>query len=236
PITIVRNAVLMIKSKLEKKKLDKKELINYVDKAAEGAKRELDLVETLLSATKVESNRIQMTLTKHNLDKFIENAIDAHQHFADEKKLKVKYNKPKKDIFVYADKTRFQEVIDNLVSNAIKYTFDKGVEINAKEEGDNVKVAVKDHGIGISKEDMRKLGRKFYRAKQHIPNKTDKEGNKIVRPGGTGLGLYVAFNLMSLMNGNIEVESEVGKGSTFTVTIPKFKGQEDKQVDQTFEY
>lgn len=235
PITIVRNALLVLQSKLEeKKKPSVKVMKEYVEKAVEGAKRELDLVETLLSATKVESNRIQMTLTKIDAIDIVEDAIYAHQHFADEKKLKIVFKKPKKDIFVYADKTRIQEVADNLLSNAIKYTMQGDVKIEIHEKDKKVHIAFIDKGIGISKEDQKNLGKKFFRAKQHL-NRKDGNGDGVVRPGGTGLGLYVSFNLMKLMGGKVNVESEVGKGSTFTIIAVKHTGQEDKHVDQTFD-
>ncbi|MBN1332041.1 hypothetical protein JW978_04120 [Candidatus Dojkabacteria bacterium] len=236
PITIVRNSLMILQSKIKKKeKITESELANYIEKASEGAKRELDLVETLLSATKVESNRIQLLLTQLDANQVVENAIEAHEHFAKEKDVKIVYTKPKKETLIYADKTRFQEVIDNLVSNAIKYTLEGEVTVEITENDKNVLFTVTDEGIGIAKEDMKYLGKKFFRAKQHIPTSKGADGNGVVRPGGTGLGLYVAFNLMKLMNGKIDVKSEIGKGSTFTATIPKFIGQEDRQFDQTFE-
>jgi two-component system phosphate regulon sensor histidine kinase PhoR len=83
-----------------------------------------------------------------------------------------------------------------------------------------------DTGHGISAEDLPKLGQKFYRAGNYI-NADVKVGDKveIVRPGGTGLGLFVTFNLIRKMGGDIRVESEVGKGSKFIFTLPIYKSQ-----------
>lgn len=123
--------------------------------------------------------------------------------------------------------------MDNFLSNALKYTQEGTVEITPSIENDMGCVAVKDSGIGISKEDLQHLGKKFFRAKQYIKESTNPT-QKVVRPGGTGLGLYVVFELIKLMRGTKKIESEVGKGSTFTFCIPIYDGQPDKHFDQTF--
>jgi len=137
-------------------------------------------------------------------------------------------------VWGYADRTRIQEVMDNLLSNAIKYTLRGEVNIDIKTEKNNVYIAVQDTGMGIHKEDIPNLGKKFFRARQYIKSDKGQTGG-VVRPGGTGLGLYVSFNLVELMGGKIKIDSELGKGSTFTFNVPLFKGQADKHIDQTFE-
>lgn len=80
-----------------------------------------------------------------------------------------------------------------------------------------------DTGKGILRDDIPKLGQKFYRLNNYIESS---KGDKVdvIRPGGTGLGLYVAFNLVKKMGGNISVQSELGKGSAFSFSLPRFKG------------
>jgi len=236
PITIVRNALLLLHSKLSKgQTLPKEKILDYVDKAIESSRREIDLVETLLSATKVESNRVQLTLNKIDLLDVIYDGMEAHKNFAKDRAIEVKYDKPKEEFWGYADRTRIQEIMDNLLSNAIKYTPKGHVEITIKETSDDyTAISITDTGMGIHPEDIRHLGKKFYRAKQYLNNKNGSKNN-VVRPGGTGLGLYVSFNLAKLMNGRIVVKSELGKGSTFAIYIPKFTGQKEKYVDQVFE-
>lgn len=81
-----------------------------------------------------------------------------------------------------------------------------------------------DTGSGISDVDLKKLGQKFYRVNTYLGNNQNTE-MQIVRPGGTGLGLYVTFNLVKLMHGEIKVESELGKGTRFIVIVPTYIDQ-----------
>src|SRR5262249_33991502 len=152
---------------------------------------------------------------------------------AEQKGLKLDYTPPAGDIFTYADRTRTQEVVDNFLSNAVKYT-DKGtIKVDVWKDGSFGWIRVKDSGIGISEDDLKNLGKKFFRAKQYTPGGVTKEAN-IVRPGGTGLGLYVTFDLIRIMGGTLYINSKIGDGSSFTFSLPLHAGQPDKQVDQTF--
>lgn len=93
-----------------------------------------------------------------------------------------------------------------------------------------VKVSVVDTGKGIAKEEIPKLGQKFHRIDNYLESN---ESLDIVRPGGTGLGLYVTFKLVELMGGKIWVESELGVGSKFIFTLPIYKGQTNGKVDSS---
>jgi signal transduction histidine kinase len=83
----------------------------------------------------------------------------------------------------------------------------------------------------MTQEDVSKLGQKFFRTGNYIQSKESDEFD-IVRPGGTGLGLYVTFSLIKKMGGEIQVDSKLGEGSTFTFTLPKYRGQQvEKKCD-----
>lgn len=234
PITIVRNALLFLQSKLQAGGVvERPKLVEYVDKAVESSRREINLVETLLSATKIDANRIQLNLTKIDMLDVINDSLDGLKPSADEKALEIKYVKPTgKEFWGYADRTRTQEIMDNFLSNAIKYTQKGFVEITIGQTDKETFISIKDSGIGIHKDDIANLGKKFYRAKQYTGTNGDVN---VVRPGGTGLGLYVSFNLIKMMGGRVQIQSEPGKGSTFTMFIPIYTGQPDKHTDQTFD-
>ncbi len=95
----------------------------------------------------------------------------------------------------------------------------------------NAKVKISDTGIGIPKRDIKNIGKKFYRSNQYIaPNG---KGTSLVRPGGSGLGLFVTFGLVREHGGKVEIESQFGKGSTFSFTIPLLKGEmRDEPLDK----
>lgn len=239
PISIVRNSLAVLNKQLERNaNLSKEEIDKYVDMALESTRREINLIETLLSATKIDASRMQIYQTKVDLLDVVNDGIEGQRDAVAKKNIHTRYSAINEQILIYADRTRMQEVVDNLYSNAIKYTLKGNVEIRVWKDDKAGYVSVLDTGMGISPEDLQNLGKKFFRARQYIPNPENKPGEKpkesVVRPGGTGLGLYVIFDLVRIMEGTLYINSEVGKGSNFTVSMPLYTNQPDKQIDQTF--
>jgi two-component system phosphate regulon sensor histidine kinase PhoR len=110
-----------------------------------------------------------------------------------------------------ADREGLREILDNLLDNAIKYTPEGGgVSVVWRSNGSMAQIAVRDSGIGIRPEDQQRIFERFYRV--------DKARSREL--GGTGLGLSIVKHLAQSMNGTVAVESEVGRGSTFTVELP----------------
>ena len=110
-----------------------------------------------------------------------------------------------------ADERKFKQILLNLLSNAVKFTPDGGrIEVSARADGDNVAVAVHDTGIGIAPEDQEAVFEEFRQVGRNYTNKQE----------GTGLGLALTRKFVELHGGRIWLESELGKGSTFTFTIP----------------
>lgn|GEM_PF-659025 len=246
PITIVRNALAVLKMDFQPDKgIESGKLETYINKALESTKREIVLIETLLAATKIDANRVQLNLEKVELLDVINDAIEGQIEVAKERKLELSFEKPvtfeggDTNWTVYADRTRIQEVVDNFTSNSVKYTFKGSVKISLSRATlpDNlekyIKLSITDTGIGIPAEDIPKLGRKFFRARQYVTQ--DSAVSNVVRPGGTGLGLYVSFELVKMMGGKVEITSQVGVGSTFSFLIPEYTGQERKHIDTTFD-
>jgi len=238
PITIVRNSLGVMDMELKNKgKIEPANLSKFLDIAMESARREVKLVETLLSSAKADSKGFQLLFEKVDLIDVIQDSLVLFKKEGEKKGLKVLFEAPQGDHFVYSDRVRTQEIVDNLIGNAVKYTEKGEVEISIRKEEGYVWVDIKDSGIGISDEDKKSLGQKFYRVDQYIDEKGEIKNEKrnIIRPGGTGLGLYVTFSLITLMDGEHYVESEIGKGSTFSFKLPEFKGQESKQEQRKVE-
>lgn len=232
PISIVRNAMLMAQKRLKKDgTIPPDKLEHYVETSVESVRREIKLIETLLTTAKVEGKRIQLDMTKVDLKEVIEDSFEGHKDQIHEKNtdIKVVVNKPDSDVFVYADKVRTQEIMDNFFSNALKYTGSGEIIITLSEYEGFGRIDVKDTGIGISENNLKNLGRKFFRA--HGLYSSNFKG---VKPSGTGLGLYVTFELAKTMGGKHEIASVVGEGSTFSFLLPLYQGQPDKHIDQTF--
>lgn len=229
PMSIIKNYFYMVQKMLRprvKEILDEKELekyTKYAENIDESIEREIKLINTLLNATHSDKQAVRLEREPVDIIDVVEDAMASQEKEAERKGVYLKFNKPAKDEElprVWADRVKMQEIMDNLVSNAVKYTNEGGVTITLEQGGSAVTVRVEDTGIGIPSEAIDNLGKKFYRVDQYIG---DDESGNLVRPGGTGLGLYVAFNLIKAHGGMVEVKSEVGQGSTFIFTVPIYR-------------
>lgn len=215
-----------IKDKIDKKTRTKVE--KYNDRIFENIDREIQLINTLLSSTKIDTGKVELSRESVDIIDVVEDGIVGQKNDARKQALYLKFNKPsdwKKYPKVYADRARIQEVMDNIISNAVKYTEKGGVTIDIEHDDDFVTIHVIDTGIGIPKNELNNLGKKFYRVKQYTEGSKKRE-LKIVRAGGSGLGLYVTFGLVKAHGGKIWLESRLEKGTVFHFTVPVYKRQE----------
>ena len=230
PMSIIKGSVGMIEMSKKQNSLTDEKLTQYIDKTKEATEREITIIENMLEATKLDSGQLEINKESIDMVDVVSDGIDGQFELAQKKGLLLEFNKPVniKEYYAYADRTKVQEVMDNLLNNAVKYTDKGSITITIDKDSDFVTISVKDTGQGIPEDEIKNLGQKFYRLNQYLGDK-DKEGLKLVRPGGTGLGLYVTFRLIKLMGGKVWVESEVGKGSIFHFSVPLFKGQQIEQ-------
>jgi len=171
------------------------------------AKHLLSLINDLLDISKIETGELKPDIEEFNIAELGIKIRDSLKIMAEEKELELISNMP--DINITSDKRRVEQILLNLVNNAIKFTEKGKVEVKAHKRDENVEVIVKDTGIGIKKEDLHKLFQPFVQLEYTIT-----EG------AGTGLGLYLTKNLIQLLKGRIQMESEYRKGSTFTFVLP----------------
>lgn len=225
PLSIIKLSLDILNGKVKADIRDKvfvKDYHKYSKRLADALSREIELLERMISSTKIDAGRIDFHLKKLDMKDLIETSILAQRQNAAKKDLKLSFDAPAESLFAYADEVRVGEVLDNIIGNAVKYTEKGSVTISAKKWRKFIKVIVEDTGVGIPESALNKLGNKFFRVEQYTNGDT-----KLVRPGGSGLGLYVSFGLIKLMGGNYEVKSTVGKGSTFIMTFPLYEDQVD---------
>jgi signal transduction histidine kinase len=202
-------------------------LKKYVERIDENIEREINLIDTLLSSTKLEKDKLALSREDVDIVDVIEDAITGQQGLILRKGLELKFKKPKNwENYpkIYADRGRIQEVIDNILNNAVKYTEDGSIRIDIEYGPDFVKLKIKDTGVGIPERALQNLGKKFFRVNQYTNGDTERS-LEMVRPGGTGLGLYVTYGIVKAHNGKIWAQSEEGKGTTFYIVLPRYKGQ-----------
>ncbi|BCX15917.1 MAG: hypothetical protein KatS3mg098_146 [Candidatus Parcubacteria bacterium] len=185
-----------------------------VDTGFLAAKKMLKTVNDLLDVSKMEEGKFGYQFEEVKLIPYLEEILSQSYSLAKELGIKLYFQRPaNSDLTVFIDKQKVSMVLFNLLDNAIKYNVENGeVTVWVEEEKDQpfVKVAVKDTGIGIPADQMDKLFTKFFRAEN------------VVRyaPDGTGLGLYIAKNIVTRHGGKIWAESELNRGTTFYFTLP----------------
>lgn len=204
-------------SQLMKKELTNPKLIHYQEMIEQSSQLLLSIINNVLDMARVESGKMELDENYEVIGNISQLVCSAFAAEASRKniELNIIVNVEHKHIIV--DSTKMQEILSNLISNAIKYTSAGGkVTIDTKElpydkEGYVlIQTKVSDTGIGMSEEFLPSLFELFTRERNTTLSKIP----------GTGLGMAIVKNFVDLMNGSIEVESELGKGSTFTITIP----------------
>jgi two-component system phosphate regulon sensor histidine kinase PhoR len=170
------------------------------------------IVEDLLMLSKIESKEFQLKIEVIPLPDFISDVIDFVKETAEKKKISISQSKIPSSLAVEADRNYLEQVLINLLDNAIKYTHEGGgVMILAIEKDQReIQFSIEDNGIGIPKEDIPRIFERFYRV--------DKGRSQEL--GGTGLGLSIVKHLVQAHGGRIWVESQLEKGSTFYFTLP----------------
>jgi signal transduction histidine kinase len=235
PATIAKiNAEMLKKYSLELATASQEDYERILKRISDSIDTEIRLINTLLLSAKLEGDKLELRKEEVDVINAIEMSIHGNEAKAAQKDLAINFTAPDKFPKAIADKGRFQEITDNLIGNAIKYTEKGSVTINVSHTEDFIKVDVQDTGRGIPENLVHKLGKKFYRVEQYIKDTTP-TARDIVRPGGTGLGLFVVFGLVKAHGGEIIVKSELDKGSTFSFTIPIFKESDKKNLDQDTE-
>jgi two-component system phosphate regulon sensor histidine kinase PhoR len=171
------------------------------------------IVEDLLMLSKIESREFQLKREIILLSAFIDDVIDFVKELAEKKKISISRNEIPSSLSVEADRNYLEQVLINLLDNAIKYTPEGGrVMISAIEKDQReIQFSINDTGIGIPKEDIPRIFERFYRV----------DKGRSQESGGTGLGLSIVKHLVQAHGGSIWVESQIGKGSTFYFTLPK---------------
>ena len=181
-------------------------------RAKERTRGVLTLIKDLLDLSKIEAGKMVQYKETLSLQEVIPRAMDLIKAEAEDKKIRLQCSAAPGVSLIQGDRNGIEEVFTNLLSNAIKYTLEGGeVKIHLEEQGGFVKAAVSDTGIGIKEEDLPRIFDKFYRVKTS-------ETRQII---GTGLGLYIVKKIVDAHLGSISVESEVGKGTIFTVFFPR---------------
>ena len=180
------------------------------------------LVNEILDFRKIQNKKMELTLSEFELTHYLKEWASTFESIATKRKIKVELITPA-PIRLCADIYKVERICYNLLSNALKYTSEGGsITIKAKSTDETVEICIKDTGKGIAKEDIKHIFDRFYQVRN---------SNK----DGTGIGLAIVKAFTELQGGTAKVESEVGKGSEFTITLPKrVAGDNFQPAEETY--
>ena len=184
----------------------------YTEDILSSGRHLLSLINEILDLSKVEAGRMELELTSFDMPLAIENARTFVRERATKHGIKLNVMVDERLGDYFGDERKIKQILLNLLSNAVKFTPEGGqISINARQLNESVQISVSDTGIGISPEDQARIFEEFRQVGGDHAHKSE----------GTGLGLTLAKKFVELHGGTIWVESEVGKGSTFTFTLPQ---------------
>lgn len=195
---------------------------SYLEKAHDATRHLGELFADLLTSSKADDGRIASYPTVVEVGEIVAQVTDASRINAQHKGLELKFQaSASKDVtggkvirplfYAFLDPNRMREVLQNLIDNALKYTPEGSITVALTGDSHVIQIQVHDTGTGIPEEDLPHLFQKFYRV--------DSSMTRTV--GGTGLGLYISRKIVELFNGRLWVESQLGKGSTFYINLPR---------------
>lgn len=183
-----------------------------LDDVLDNSGRLLRLITDLLDVSKIEAGKIKLNKSIADIQKIVQKALKSFDTHASEKGVSLKAELPETPLNLYLDSDKLIQILNNLISNALRFTEKGGsVTISVTEQDDVLQCEVKDTGIGIAEEDIPKLFNKF------------EQVGRVEGPGykGTGLGLTIVKGLVEKHHGKVWVESEKGKGTSFFFTLRK---------------
>ncbi|MFH0760950.1 MAG: two-component regulator propeller domain-containing protein [Bacteroidota bacterium] len=223
PLTLILTPL----EKLLKTNLDK-DTRTHLELVSQNARRLLNLVNQLLDFRQAEANKLRANFIFGNIIGFMEQTINSFADLRESKNIQLEFLPDEKELYMQFDQDKMEKILLNLLSNAFKFTPDKGyikvfTELIRKNENEHLIITVEDNGIGIAKDQQEKIFERFYQ--------TDLPDEFIQK--GSGIGLALTKEFVEMHNGSISVVSEPGKGSRFIVDIPVDRKQVRKPESGT---
>lgn len=213
PVNIIYSAIQLEKILIDNNDLDKLGFYNEISK--ENCFILTKFTNNLIDISKIDSSNLEANLIYDNIVVFIEDYLISLNTYIKNSGINLLFDTEEEEIYTYFDTEMMQRVILNLVSNSIKFTKEGGtIFTRIKVELDLVIIEIGDNGEGMSEEFVKKAFNKYEM----------EERAKTYNPNGSGVGLFVVYNLIKAQNGNVEIKSEEGNGTTFKISFNKGKG------------
>lgn len=210
PVNVIYSAIQLEKILIDNNDIEKVKMYNEISK--ENCFILTKFTNNLIDISKIDSENLEINLILGNIVEFVEDYIYSLSPYINNSGIEITFDTDEEEIYIYFDKEMMQRVILNLISNSIKFTKFKGIiSIYIKNYEEYVSIEISDNGIGMSKDFVSKAFKKY-----EMENRN--EGSNSI---GSGVGLFVVYNLIKAQNGSIDIISEVGQGTTFIIKLNK---------------
>ncbi len=214
PITVILGMTQNIKEKLHKKAINSDKELDLIDKNANNL---LKLVNQILDLAKLEKGKLQLNLKQADIVNHIKYLTESFSSFAKEKDVYLTFYSEEDTIVMDYDADKITQIVSNLISNAIKFCIENDkIVVHLSSNDNTLFLKVQDSGIGIASENLPYIFNRFYQVENSNTKKYD----------GTGIGLALTKELILLMDGTIDVKSQLDKGTTFVISFPIRKNEE----------
>ncbi len=213
PLMLIKGPVELLINKLSKNKLKENELAEQLKMINNNSRKLQKLIDQLLELSQLESASIPIKAKQENLKTILQGLVYSFDSLAVQKNISLKFNTSEESIIAWLDRDKLEKIINNLLSNAFKFTEKGGtvsVEINLNKITKQVEIKISDTGIGIPDDQIDKIFNRFYQV--------DDSSSRAY--GGSGIGLALVRELVELHKWNVSVLSELNKGTEFTLSIP----------------
>lgn len=208
PLTLIMGPVKQVMEKTEAPKNR-----SLLKTAHTNADRLLQLINQMLDLSKLEAGKMKLQTQEQNIAELLKGIVMSFDSLADRKHIRLQFISQNENIPLFIDKDKLEKIFYNLLSNAFKFTEEYGeVAVMIIEHKKTVEIIVRDNGIGISREGLVNIFNRFFQEEEDMP---------VIK--GTGIGLALVKELVELHSGTITVESEVNKGTSFNIHLPKGK-------------
>jgi len=216
-------------AELLKDKLKEKQTTEMAERILTSANRLMETLNLVLDLSRIEAKKVDFNLKPYRIPELVESQIQLFEAVAERKNLFLETKIKDQNLFANVDEQIFRQIINNLVNNALKYTYTGGISIlvdtTSEDNKPFVSLSVRDSGIGIPQESLGLIFQEFRQVSEGFNRHFE----------GTGLGLTITKNFIQMMEGNIKVKSTVGSGSTFTVMFPLIQDYAQVEVEKVRE-
>jgi PAS domain S-box-containing protein len=216
-------------AELLKDKLKEKPTTEMAERILTSANRLMDTLNLVLDLSRIEAKKVDFNLKPYRIPELVESQIQLFEAVAERKNLFLETKVKDQNLFAKVDEQIFRQIINNLVNNALKYTYTGGVSVlvdtTSGDDKPYVRISIKDSGIGIPQESLGLIFQEFRQVSEGFNRHFE----------GTGLGLTITKNFIEMMEGNIKVKSTVGSGSTFTVMFPLIQDYAQVEIKKASE-